>query len=267
VYTPIVMHNTLGRTLWLVPLLSARMLLNSMACSVVLALAIASAQNGTPDRASESALIDAKEELEQAIITRNEATLRKRLANDFTIVHNTGGAIQSREGFIASLIKGEASYATDRAQITAYDRSIRFVGADIALINETVNLRQGARSGWRTQGMVWSRRSGTWQQIYHQGTPIGEGILETAEDRANYRRVAGHYKTSDGRTFSIRAEESRLLIFGPRSMEVQQTMVSQGPLEYQVAGYRLKFSFETGKVSATAIQNGRVVWTASRSAE
>ncbi len=151
--------------------------------------------------------------------------------------------------------------------MTRYDRSIRLVGPDIALINETVDLQQGNRSRWRTDGSIWRRRSGMWQEVYHQGTPIGEGIAETAEDRANYQKLAGQYKTSDGRTFSIRTEEGRLLVFGPRSADLQQIAIPQGNLEYQVAGYRLKFSLDRGKISAAAMQSGKVIWTASRTSE
>jgi hypothetical protein len=141
------------------------------------------------------------------------------------------------------------------------------VGTDTALINENFNLQQGTRSRWLSDGTVWRRRSDTWQAVYHQGTPIGEGIIEAAEDRANYPKLAGQYKTSDGRAFSVHAEENRLLMFGPRSLETQAILIPQGWLEYQVAGYRIKFSLDGGKVSATAIQNGKVVWTANRSSE
>ena len=68
-------------------------------CAVGLVFAIASAQTGKLDRASESALIAANEELLKAIQTRDEGTLRKRLADDFVIVH-TRGARESREGFV-----------------------------------------------------------------------------------------------------------------------------------------------------------------------
>src|SRR5262249_51096777 len=162
------------------------------------------------------------------ILTRDEATLRKRLADDFVIVHNTGGSPESREGFIVLTLRGQASIAVEGAKMTRYDRSIRLLGTDIAIINETVNLQQGTRSRWRTDGSVWRRRSGTWQEVYHQGTPIGEGIVETAEDRANYPKLAGQYKTSDGRAFSVRADESRLLMFGPRSLERQDLLITQG---------------------------------------
>lgn len=243
------------------------MVLGRTMCLLELVVAIAGAQNGMPDRASETALIGPMDELGNAIVTRNESILRKRLADDFIIVHNTGGAIQSRDGFIASVLTGQASFAAEGAQITTYDRSIRLVGTDIALINETVRLQQGTRCRWRTQGMIWRKQSGTWQQIYHQGTPIGEGINDTAEDRAKYSKLAGQYKTSDGRVFTVRAEESRLLMFGPRSVDVQQIIVPQGNLEYQVAGYRINFSLEGDKTSATAIQNGKVIWTADRSSE
>jgi hypothetical protein len=248
-------------------LYTVAMALGRTVCLFELIVAIAWAQNGSLSRPSETALIAAKDELQKAIVTRNEATLRKRLSEDFVIVHNTGGAIQSRDGFIASILSGQASHAADGAKITAYDRSIRFVGADVALINETVNLQQGTQSRWRMQGALWRKQSGTWQQIYHQGTPIGEGINDTAEDRAKYSRLAGQYKTSDERAFTIRAEESRLLMFGPRHVDVQQIIVPQGSLEYQVAGYRIKFYLEGGKTSATAIQNGKVIWTADRSSE
>jgi len=239
--------------------------LSRILCAVGLVSAIASGQTERLDRASESALIAANEELLRAIQTRDEGILRKRLADDFVLVHHVGGARESREGFIAQTLRGQNPFAVEGVQVTTYDRSIRVVGTDTALINENFNLQQGTRSQWLSDATVWRRRSDTWQAVYHQGTPIGEGIIESAEDRAKYPKLAGQYKVSDGRAVSIRAEESRLLMFGPRSMDVQQTIIPQGGLEYQVAGYRIKFSIDGDKVSAAAIQNGRTVWTATRS--
>src|SRR6266496_2324130 len=111
------------------------MTLSRIVCAVGLVIAVVSAQNSTFDRTSESALLAANEELQKAIATRDEATIRKRLADDFTIVHNTGGAIQAREGFIRSVISGQASFAAE----ATYDRSTQLVGTDVALINETLN--------------------------------------------------------------------------------------------------------------------------------
>jgi hypothetical protein len=241
------------------------MVLGVAACAVGPLIAMAWAQSGTLDRASESALNLAAAELLRAIQTRDEATLRKRLADDFVLVHNTGGSRESREGFIVQVVRGQSSFGAADAQITTYDRSVRLLGTDIVIINETVNLQQGTRSLWRTQGMLWRKRSGIWQQVYHQGTPIGEGIVESAEDRANYTKLAGKYKTSDGRAFSIQAEKSRLLMFGPRSTERQDILIPQGRLEYQIARYRLKFSLQGDQVSATAVQSGKTIWTATRS--
>src|SRR5581483_3993506 len=235
-------------------------------CAVGLVIAIASAQTGKLDRASESALIAANEELLKAIQDRNESVLRKRLADDFVLVHNSGGARESREAFIAQTLRGQNPYTVQGVYVTRYDRSVRVVGTDSAIINDNVNLRQGTRSRWVSDGTVWRRRSDTWQAVYHQGTPIGEGIIETAEDRANYPKLAGQYKTSDGRTFSVRAEERRLLMFGPRSLERQDILIPQGGLEYQVGSFgTIKFTLDGNNVSATALQNGKAVWTATRS--
>jgi hypothetical protein len=109
------------------------MILSQGVCAVV--LAIASAQKESWDRSSESALIGRRQNCAKAILTRDEATLRKRLVDDFVIVHNTGGSPQTREA-----LRGQASIAVAGTKMTRYDRSIRLVGTDITLINETVNL-------------------------------------------------------------------------------------------------------------------------------
>jgi hypothetical protein len=242
------------------------MILSRGVCAVGLVIAIASAQKETLDRAPESALLAANEELLKAIQTRDEGMLRKRLADDFVLVHHVGGARESREGFIAQTLRGQNPFAVEGVRITIYDRSIRVVGTDTALINENFNLQQGTRSRWLSDSTLWCRRLDTWQAVYHQGTPIGEGIIETTEDRANYLRLAGQYKTSDGRAFSVHAEERRLLMFGPRSLEKQDILIPQGGLEYQVGSFgSIKFTLDGNNVSATALQNGKAVWTATRS--
>jgi len=244
------------------------MILSRIVCAVGLVIAIASAQTGKLDRASESALLAANEELLKAIQTRDEGMLRKLLADDFVLVHHTGGARESREGFIAQTVRGQNPWASEGVRITTYDRSIRAVGTDTALINENFNLQNGTRSQWASDCTVWHRRSDTWQAVYHQGTHIGEGIIETAEDRANYPKLVGKYKTSDGRAFSVRAEERRLLMFGPRSLDIQDILIPQGGLEYQVGSFgAIKFTLDGNNVSATALQNGKAVWTATRSEE
>jgi hypothetical protein len=92
--------------------------LSRTVCAVGLVIAIASAQTGKLDRASESALIAANEELLKAIQTRDEGMLRKRLADDFILVHHTGGARESREGFIAQTLRGQNPFAVEGVQVT-----------------------------------------------------------------------------------------------------------------------------------------------------
>ena len=241
------------------------MILRRTVCAVGLVIAIASAQTGKPDQASESALIAAMEALLKAIQTRDEGMMRKLLAEDYVLIHSKGGGRESRESVIAQTLRGQSSFAGEGVRVTMYDRSIRFVGSDVALFNLNFNLQRGTRSHWRSDGSVWRRRAGTWQEVYHQGTLIGEGIIETAEDRANYPKLAGQYKTSDGRAFSVRAEQQRLLMFGPRSRERQDILIPQGGLEYQVGSFgAITFTLDANGASATAFQNGKAVWTATR---
>src|SRR5215831_4031889 len=115
------------------------MILSRTVCAVGLVIAIASAQTGKLDRASESALITAMEELLKAIQTRDEGMMRKRLADDFLFVHSRGGARESREALIAQTLRGQNPMAVEGVQQTRYDRSILVLGTDTALINENVN--------------------------------------------------------------------------------------------------------------------------------
>jgi hypothetical protein len=73
--------------------------------------------------------------------SRDEATLRRRLADDFIMVHSNGAAIDTRDRFIAFLKSGGGS--TPRSQVTRYDTVIRPISSGVVLITETVNLREG----------------------------------------------------------------------------------------------------------------------------
>lgn len=143
------------------------MILSRTVYAVGLVIGIASAQTEKLDRASESALIAANEELLKAIQTHDEGMLRKRLADDFVLVHHIGGGRESREGFIAQTLRGQNPFAVEGVRITIYDRSIRVVGTDTALISENSNLQQGTRSRWLADATVWRRRSENWEAVYH----------------------------------------------------------------------------------------------------
>jgi hypothetical protein len=161
--------------------------------------------------------------------SRDEATLRRRLADDFIMVHSNGAAIDTRDRFIAFLKSGGGS--TPRSQVTRYDTVIRPISSGVVLITETVNLREGTRSRWFTNTSVWRKVSGDWQVVYGHRAAIAEGIVETDESLSGYGRITGNYETSDGRKFSIAKQGKRLLIAGPAFPERQDTLVPQGALE------------------------------------
>jgi hypothetical protein len=62
------------------------------------------AQDARLDHKSESALIAAADEVQKAVQSSDESTLRKRLADDFIMVHAVGAGIESRESFISFLL-------------------------------------------------------------------------------------------------------------------------------------------------------------------
>jgi len=231
-------------------------------CLVSVVAARACAQDEALDRKSESALIAAAEEVQKAILSSDESILRKRFAADFIMVHGGTGTIESRDRFISFLQSGGRT--PPGSDMTIYDRVIRLISTGIVLMTETLNLRQGGRSRWYTVSSIWRKQSEYWQVVYGQRTLIGEGISPSVESLESYRRIAGHYKTSDGREFSVSAQRDRLLMFGPRSMERQDVLIPQGGFEFQVTFYRLKFHVEDTQISATALSNQAVLWTATK---
>jgi ketosteroid isomerase-like protein len=210
-------------------------------------------------REDEAALIKASNEVWNAMQSRDEATLRRRLAEDFIMVHTNGAAIDTRDRFLSFLKSGSS---TPRSQVTTYDTVVRPISPGVVLMTETANLREGTISRWFTATSVWRNKSGDWQVVYGHRALIAEGIVETDESVAAYNRITGRYKTSDGREISVVKQGARLLMRGPRAPEREDVMVPQGNLEFAVTFYRLAFSADGTPVSATATSNGRVLWKA-----
>ncbi len=132
--------------------------------------------------------------------SNDEATLRRRLADDFIMVHSNGASIDTRDRFIAFLKSGGS---TARSQVTTYDTVVRPISTGVVLVTDTLNLRQGAKSRWFTSTSVWRNTSGDWQVVYGHRALIAEGIVETDEILSSYKRISGRYKTSDGREFQL----------------------------------------------------------------
>src|SRR5215813_11729826 len=132
---------------------------------LVLAVALCvRAQDAQLDHKSESALITASDEVQKAIQSSDESTLRKRLADDFIMVHGSGGAIETREGFISFLRSGGAGHRG--SDLTIYDRVIRLICSGIVLMTATLDIRQGNQSRWYTATSLWRKRSDYWQVVY-----------------------------------------------------------------------------------------------------
>ena len=219
------------------------------------------AQDTKPD---EAALIKASSEVWNAIQSRDEETLRRRLADDFIMIHTSGAAIDTRDRFIAFLKGG--GRRTPRSPVTRYDTVVRPISSGVALITETANHMEGTLSRWFTATSLWRNTSGNWQVVYAHSALIAEGIVETEESLAGYGRITGDYKTSDGRKFSIAKQGTRLLIAGPQFLERLDVLVPQGGFEFAVTPfYRLKFSVDETPISATAVSRGStVLWTAKK---
>jgi hypothetical protein len=214
------------------------------------------------DSFNQPALIAAMEEVEKALRSRDEPTLRKRLAEDFVMVHTAGAARDTRDRFIHSLIKYGRQGSDVRT--TTYDREIRLLSPGLALVLSTEEDRAGDKSRWFTHTSIWRDKSGYWQVIYGHRALIGEGKPQTPESLAGFRSLTGRYKTSDGREFAVSINGDRLMMSGPRHIEQHNVLIPQGGLEFLATGYRLEFSVEGTQPSATAVQNGKIVWTATK---
>ena len=93
---------------------------------------------------------------------------------------------------------------------------------------------------------------------------MGEGKPQTPESLVRFRTLIGRYKTSDGREFAVSINGDRLMIAGPRHTERPNVLIPQDGLAFLATGYRLQFSLEGTQPSATAVQNGKIVWTATK---
>src|SRR4051794_27661264 len=116
--------------------------------AVIVLVAKVAAQDTKPD---EAVLIKASSEVWNAMQSRHEETLRRRLADDFIMIHGTG-AIDTRDRFIAFLKTGAR---TPRSEVAIYDTVVRPISSGVALITETVKLREGTRSRWYTATSLW----------------------------------------------------------------------------------------------------------------
>jgi hypothetical protein len=153
--------------------------------AIIVLIAQAGAQGTKPD---EAALMKAASEVWNAMQSRDEATLRRRLADDFIMVHTNGAAIDTRDRFIAFLKSGGS---TPRSQVTRYDTVTRPISPGVVLVTETTNLREGTSSRWFTATSVSRNTSDDWQVVYAHRALIAEGIIETDESLASYTGSAG----------------------------------------------------------------------------
>ena len=242
----------MGRTLWLVPLLSAH----------------SYAQGNTADSPIKRVVIAAETELTRVLQSPDQSALQRLLAPDFVFIHSTGNR-EPRVQFLPRVLKNPIG------PIDLYDVDVKLIGERGAVVTETANFPNRGRSEWATVTSVWRKSSDEWQVVQHQTTKIGEGIAETPEVLASYDRIVGEYRRSDGGRWnggpsldlSIRKDGKRLLmsgLFGQRA--TLAPLIPQGGLEFQVGRYRVKFSLDgTGKAtSMTATEDRTVSWTATR---
>ena len=144
---------------------------------VVSVRSVASAE----DSLNQPALIAAMEEVEKALRSRDETTLRKRLAEDFVMVHTTGAARDTRDRFIHSLIN-YGRHGRD-VRTTTYDREIRLLSSGLVLVLSTVEERAGDKSRWLTHTSIWRDKSGYWQVIYGHQAFVNRGAGDRVVER------------------------------------------------------------------------------------
>ena len=131
---------------------------------IVAASALALAQGGNVEQSIKATT----EQLRQAALKGDVATLDKLLADDYIAISIFGGT-SSKAEVLERFKSGKLKY--DAIEIS--DMKVRVYG-DTALVNTTANLKghfgDTDLSGQYRSVRVWVKRKGQWQSVSHQFT-------------------------------------------------------------------------------------------------
>jgi ketosteroid isomerase-like protein len=132
-------------------------------CIVLLVLCSFAFAAGSEDRVR-----DAASGWTQAAVKQDAAALQRFLADDLQYAH-AGGQTQTKEQYIAAVMKGPPRYES----FTFSDVKIVFYG-DAAVLTAHCDVKMVGRDSFRVRTLqVYVAKSGQWQMAAHQSTRMG----------------------------------------------------------------------------------------------
>lgn len=109
-----------------------------------------------------SHLLSLERTLLQPDVRKNTEELSSLLADDFK-EFGASGRTFSKEHIIESL----AHEATERMLIQAFE--LKLLAPEIALVTYRIEKLDSRKQSLRSS--IWQRHEGSWQMVFHQGTP------------------------------------------------------------------------------------------------
>jgi ketosteroid isomerase-like protein len=194
-------------------------------------------------------------ELGEAVSHRDEAALRRLLADDYVFTHSTGD-VEDKAQRIASITGGKLP------SVESASRS----DVEFRVYGDAVVITSGSRQKSELNGvsreiqfrgiMVWVRHEGRWQLVAQQSTRVQPRRTPASLDPKVLDAYAGEYEMAPGRRYAITREGPVLIA---RGAERELTLTPTSETKCYVEGMDAEWTFyrgEGGAVSEVGVRIG-----------
>ncbi len=194
-------------------------------------------------------------ELGEAVSRRDEAALRRLLADDYIFTHSTG-EVEDKAQRIARIMEDKLPTVESASR---NDVKFRVYG-DAVVITSGSNQKSelnGVSREIKFRGiMVWVRHQGRWQLVAQQSTRVQPRRTSVALDPKVLEPYAGEYEMAPGKRYAITREGSLLVA---RGAERELTLTPMSETKFYVEGMDAEWTFyrgESGAVSEVGVRIG-----------
>jgi ketosteroid isomerase-like protein len=232
-----------------------------LAAAVVLAVVAPSAlgQAAGPDTGLHDKTIEevkkAAGALGQAVSRRDEATLKRLLADDYIFTHSTGD-VEDKAQRIARIMENKLPTIESSSRD---DVKYRVYGDTVVITSRTSQKSElnGISRGIQLRGIVvWVKQQGQWRLVAQQSTRIQSQRTATTLDPKVLDPYVGEYELAPSRRYIITREGSVLVA---RGGEREFILLPESEMRFFVEGMDAQWTFykdDRGAVSEVGIRIG-----------